>query len=144
MDIGSRRFHWVDEATLAIHPDVVLHPVGEAFRAAVVPLVPLLGLVHLRIPLLLLVLGGAWCGDQGGIDDRALLHCHAIGFIVGFDHLKDLLAHIMLLQQVPECQNRGLIRDPVADHVDPSKTAHRRHLDQRILHRWITEVVRAA
>jgi hypothetical protein len=33
-----------------------LHPVGEAFRAAVVPLLALAGLVHLRIPLLLLVL----------------------------------------------------------------------------------------
>jgi len=33
-----------------------LHPVGEAFRAAVEPLLALAGLVHLRIPLLLLVL----------------------------------------------------------------------------------------
>jgi hypothetical protein len=30
------------------------------------------------------------------------------------------LAEIMLLQEVPERQNRGLIRDPIADHVDPS------------------------
>jgi len=47
----------------------------------------------------------------------------------------------MLLQQVPERQDRGLIRDPIADHVDPSETAHCRHLDQRILHRWIAEDV---
>jgi len=42
---------------------------------------------------------------------------------------------------VPERQNRGLIRDSIADHVDPCETAHRRHLDQCILHRWIAEVV---
>ena len=119
-----------------------LYPVGEAFRAAVVPLLALASLVHLRIPLLLLVLGGAWCGDQGGIDDRALLHGHAIDLEVRLDHLNNLLAEIMLLQQVPERQNRGLIRDSIADHVDPSETAHRRHLDQRILHRWIAEVGR--
>ena len=64
--------------------------------------------------------GGAWCGDHGGIDDRALLHFHAIDLEVGFHDLKDLLAEIMLLQEVPERQNRGLIRDPIADHVDPS------------------------
>ena len=70
--------------------------------------------------------GGAWCGDQGGIDNRALLHGHAVGFEMGVHHSKDLLAEIMLLQQVPERQNRGLIRDPIADHVDPSEAAHRR------------------
>ena len=64
--------------------------------------------------------GGAWCGDQGGIDDRALLHRHAIGLEVGFHDFKDLLAEIVLLQQMPERQNRGLIRDTIADHVDPS------------------------
>ena len=60
---------------------------------------------------------------------------------MGFDHLKNLLAEIVLLQQMAEGQDRGLIRDPIADHVDPSESAHRRHLDQRILHRWIAEVV---
>ena len=122
-----------DEAALAIHADVNLHPE--------VPLLALAGLVHLRIPLLLLIFGGAGRRDQGGINDRALLHRHAVGLEVGFDHLKDLLAEIVLLQQVPERENRGLIRNPVTDHVDPCKTAHRRHLDQRILHRWIAEVV---
>jgi hypothetical protein len=55
--------------------------------------------------------------------------------------LKDLIAQIVLLQQVPKRQNRALIRDPIADHVDSSEMAHRRHLDQRMLHRWIAEVV---
>ncbi len=55
-------------------------------------------LVHLRISLLLLVLGGAGSRDQGGINDRDLLHGHAIGFEVCLDHLKDLFAKIVLLQ----------------------------------------------
>jgi len=45
MHMGSRGFHGVDEAALAIHADVDFHPVGEAFREAVVPLVAFLGLV---------------------------------------------------------------------------------------------------
>ena len=32
MHIGGHGFHWVDEAALAIHADVDLHPVCEAFR----------------------------------------------------------------------------------------------------------------
>jgi len=123
----------VDEAAFAIHADVDLHPE--------VPLLALAGLVHLRIPLLLLVLGGAGCRDQGGIDDRALLHRHAVGLEVGFDHLKDLFAEIMLLQQVLERENRGLIRDSVADQLDARKAAHGGHLDQGFFHRWIAEVV---
>jgi hypothetical protein len=63
-------------AGLRLHPEV--------------PLFAFAGLVHLRIPLLLLVLAGAWYDDQGGIDDRALLHGHAIGLEVVFDHPKDL------------------------------------------------------
>jgi len=80
----------VDKAALAIHADVDLHPE--------IPLVTFLCLVHLRIPLTSLILGGAGRGDQSGINDRALLHGHAVGLELGRDHLKDLLAQIMLLQ----------------------------------------------
>lgn len=70
-----------------------------------------------------------------------MLHRHAVGLEVGFDHFKDLFAEIVLLQQVPERENRCLIRDPITDHVDPCKSAHRRYLDQSIHHRWIAEAV---
>ena len=46
----------MDEAVVLVHTDVDIHAVGAAFRVAVVPLVPLLGLMHLRIPLPLRVL----------------------------------------------------------------------------------------
>ena len=85
--------------------------------------------------------GGTGSGDQSGIDNRALLHGYVVVLEMSFDHLKDLLAEIVIIQQVPERQDRGLIRDPIADHVAPSETTHRGNLDQRILHRWIAEVV---
>ena len=85
--------------------------------------------------------GGAGCRDQGGIDDRSLLHGHAVGLEVGLHRLKDLLPQIVLLQQVPERQDRGLIRNPLSDQVDPCKSAHDRYLDQRILHGWIAQVI---
>jgi len=117
-----------------------LHPVGEAFRAAVVPLVALLGLVHLRIALALFVLGGTGGGDQGGIDDAALPHRHAPSAEMCFDRLKNLLAYIVLLQQVAKGQDRRLIRDPVADQIAAGKATHGRHRsDQGLFHRRIAE-----
>jgi hypothetical protein len=63
---------------------------------AEIPLVAFLGLVHFWIPLALLVFRGGWSGDQGGINDRALLHGHASRLEMGFDGLKDSLAKIVL------------------------------------------------
>ena len=65
---------------------------------AEIALLALLRLVHLGIPLALLVLGGAGRGDQGGINDRALLHGHAADFEMAFHCIKDLLAEIVILQ----------------------------------------------
>ena len=47
----------------------------------------------------------------------------------------------MLLQQVVEGQNRRLVWDPLADQVDPRKPAHRRHLDQGVLHGRVAQRV---
>jgi hypothetical protein len=105
MHVGIGRFDRVDEAVVLVHTDVHLH--------AEVPLFALTGLVHLWIPLTLLVLGGAGGCDQGGVDDRSLLHGHALILEVTFHRLKDLLAEIVLLQQVEEGEDRGFIRDPL-------------------------------
>lgn len=79
--------------------------------------------------------------DQGGIDDCALFHGHAALLEMGFHRLEDLLTEVIFLKQVAEGQDRGLIWDSVADHVDPCETAHRGNLDMRILHCWVAEVV---
>ena len=55
-------------------------------------------LISDRIPLSLLVLGGAGRFDQGCIDDRALAHRHAFLTEMSFDGVKDLLSQAMLLQ----------------------------------------------
>jgi len=83
--------------------------------------------------------GGAGRCDQGGIDDCALLHGHALDLEVGFHSLKNLLTEIVLLQQMAERQDRGLIGDALADQVDAGKAPHGGHLDQGILHRWVAE-----
>jgi hypothetical protein len=53
--------------------------------------------------------------------------------------VKDLLGKPMLLQQVAEAENRGLIRDSVTDQLDPGKAAHGGYLDHCLFHRRIAE-----
>ena len=58
---------------------------------------------------------------------------------MGFDHLKDLFALIVLLQPVVACQDHGLIRDLIADRLDASEVVHRGHLDEGLFHCRIAE-----
>lgn len=62
--VGRRAHHAVHQARLIIDTDVRLH--------AEVVLVTLLGLMHFRVALTVLVLGRTRRIDQRGIDDRAL------------------------------------------------------------------------
>jgi len=95
--------------------------------------------VHLRIPLLLFVLGGAGGGDQGCIDDRALLRRHAYRAKVNIINHKDLRVQIVLLKHMVEGQDRGLIQVPIADQLHSGKAAHGGHLDQCLFHGRIAE-----
>ena len=134
MHVGSGRLDRVDEAIVLVHADMQFYPE--------VPLIAFAGLVHLRNPLSILVhvpparfacgLGRVdGCRDRGGIDDRALLHGHAVGLEVGFHCLKDLFAVIVLLQQVTEAEDRDFVRDLVTDKLNSRKTMHGGHLDER-------------
>ena len=100
----------MDQAGILVDADKDFHPV--------VPLIALLGLVHFRIPLPLFVIGGAGGGNQGGIHDLALAHRHAPCAEMVIDRLKDVLAQLVLLKQVPEgqdCQPTGKTGGSVFD-----------------------------
>ena len=131
--VGGRGDDRMDQAGVLIDTNMDFH--------TEVPLVALLGLVHLRIPFPLIVLGGTGRRDQGGIDDRALPHRHAPMAEVSLDGLKDLLPQLVFLQQVAEGQDRGLIWDPVTDQLDAGKTPHGGDLDQGLFHRRVAERV---
>lgn len=72
----------MDQAGILVHAEVDFH--------AEVPLVAILGLMHLRIALASLVLGGAGRRDQGGVHDPALSHRHAMLAQMSLDGFKDL------------------------------------------------------
>jgi len=43
----------------------------------------------------------------------------------------------VLFQQVPEVEDRGLIRNPAIDHVDPRKATKAGGVDQHLLHQRV-------
>jgi len=69
-DLGSRAFDGMNQTALFFEANVRFH--AEA------PLIAFLGLAHLRVPFFVLILGGAWRSDQGGIHDRPPLHAQAL------------------------------------------------------------------
>ena len=96
MDIRWCDLHRMHEPAKRINPDVALH--------AETPFVALLRLVHLRIALLLHVLGGRRLIDDGGVD-----HGSAFEHMSRFHHdtvdgIEKQLVQSILLQQVPELQ----------------------------------------
>ncbi len=130
--VGRRDHRAVRQAGLAVHADVQLH--------AEVPLLALAGLMHLRVTLLVLVLGGAGRTDDRGVHDRAATDLHPLGL----QHLAHLgeqgLAQLVSLQQATKLQQRGRVRHPLAAQVDADKATQRRAVQQRLLARRIGQI----
>ncbi len=72
--------------------------------------------------------------NHAGIDERVLLYGHAGILEMGFDTLENLLAKVVLLEQVPKRQDRRLVMNQVGHHVDLCETADGDRLDHRIFH----------
>ena len=105
----------MDEAALAVNPDVQFH--------AARPWLPLARGMHLRIPLPGLILGGCGSLNQGGIHDRALPQAEAQARQMLLDQCKNARAQGMRCQEVPACAQRGFIRHPRCQ-AQPGKMAH--------------------
>ena len=129
--IGGGRGKAVNQANRAIDTNMALH--------AKVPLIALLRLMPLRITRLISILRRAGRFDDRRINDTAFPNHQAMPGQLAVDLLEQLLAQIVLFQQVPEVQDRRLIGNP--GQANTRKTTHRLDLIQRVLHRRITQVV---
>jgi hypothetical protein len=92
---------------------------------AEVPLIALLGLMHLRVAHLALVLG-RWRGmDDCGIHHRAALEQQAYSFQHVVNRIHELRRPFVAFQQTPEIQNGGFIRQRIVRQLQLSDAAHR-------------------
>jgi hypothetical protein len=108
---------------------------------AEIPLVALLGLLHLRIALLGLVLGRGSDRHDGGVDDGALAHEQALLGQSGVDLLEDPLGQGMLLQQMAETQRRGGVWHALDGQVNTDEVAHGLAIVDSIFERLVGESV---
>ena len=91
----------------AVHANMRLH--------AKVPLVPLLRLMHLRIPLLRPILRRTGGTDDGGIHNGPSTDLHAMDRQIRANPRKQLLAQLVGFQEMPKLADRRLIRHGLAD-----------------------------
>lgn len=130
--VRGGRDHRVNELGLAVHPHVRLHPE--------IPLIALLGLVHLGVARSFPVLRRGGCLDDRGIDDGAAAHGETAGMQVPLDESEDSFAEAVRLQQVAELAHRGLVGRALAPQVDAHEGAHGARVVERFFDGGVREV----
>src|SRR6516164_4615138 len=130
--IGRGGGHRMDQLGTAVDAKMSLH--------AEVPLVALLGLMHLGITRLLGVLGRRRRVDDRGVDDRAGGHLQSLCHQMPLHFIKQLPAQIMLFQQMAEAAHCRLVRHRLAAEIDADKIAHRHRIVERLFHRRVRQV----
>jgi len=124
--IGRRCRDRVHQARVSVHANVRLH--------AKVPLVALLGLVHLRVALAFVVLGGTGRCNQGGIHHRSGLEHQPAVNQFGIDSRQYLRAQVVLFEHVPKAQDGTLIGQPGDASIEFGKLAVQRDVMQGLFH----------
>ena len=115
--VGGRRDQRMHQPRLSIDANVRLH--------AELPVVTLLGLVHLRVARLGLVLCRGWGRNQRGIDDRPFTQDQALFGQMGVDRLEDLACEPVRFEQTSEFQQGGRIRCRLPRQINPHEAADR-------------------
>ena len=132
VNIGRCRDYGVNELGAAVDTDVGFH--------AEVPLIAFARLTHLRIALFLLVLGGTWRTDNTGVNDRPAGNLQPIFLQILIDQVEQLIAQIVLLHQVAELADRGLVRHGFSAEVNPDELAQRSGIVEGFLGSRIRQV----
>ena len=132
-DVRRRRDHGVHQLAVPVRADVRFHPE--------IPLVAFLGLVHFRVALLFLVLGGGRRGDQRGVHQGAFAQQQALRGEVGVDGGEEALAQIVGLQQAAELQERRGVRHALGIQVDASEAAQRLAVVEGVFEGFIGQAI---
>ncbi len=122
----------MDEAAARVHAGVAFH--------AEIPLVSFFRLVHFGITGFPGVLCGTGRADQRGVHDTSAPH-HPSGTLqTAVDRVKKQLPQAVLLQQMPELQQRGGVGYVLLKKVDPHEFAHGIAVIDSVLHALIGQV----
>lgn len=98
------------------------------------------GLLHLRIALSLLVLGGGWRIDDGRIHDAPAAYDLTSAFQSFDDALKHRLPQPAVLQDPPEFQQRRGVRRAFLQEIDAHELSHGVAIIKGILYPFVRQV----
>ncbi len=129
--VGRGHGDAVHRAGVDVGADVDLHPK--------IPLLALLGGVHVRVAGFVLVLGGAGGMDEGGVHHRAFGHQQAFGFEVRIDGVQQYGGQAVVFEEMPEVEDRGLVRQGISDTGKAREAAHTLDFVERVLHLAVGE-----
>ena len=110
MHVGGGSFHSVHIAAARIHTNVALH--------TEIILISLLGLAHLRIPLLLFVLGRTWSLNKRRVHYRTATHHIAALFKPTGKCMEKHLPNAMLFQQMAKLEQGSSVRHLFVDKIN--------------------------
>ena len=124
--------HRMNELGPAVHSNVGLH--------SEVPLFALAGLVHVRIALLLFVLGRTGCADNARVNDGAPGYLQPIFLEVLIHQVEQVIAQIMFLHQMAEFADGCLVRHRLPAQINPHELAQGAGVVKGFLGGWIGQV----
>jgi len=116
MHIGGRCRNRMNDLGLAVDANIHLH--------TKIPLIPFLGLMHLRIARLFPVYGGARSIDDAGIQNSAAGDPQLLRLKVFANRLKQLLTQPIPFQQMPKVEIRHFIRHRGTSEINAHKAAY--------------------
>src|SRR5690554_2848195 len=131
VNVGSGGINAMNQAQNVVDTNVHLH--------AEVPFVALSGLVHFWIALAGNVLGRAGSRNNGGINNAAFAQHQAVLLQVFVYLFEQRLAQTVLLQEMPEVENGGLVRQAI--QLQAGIVSHGFDLVQSVFHGRVAEVI---
>jgi len=117
----------------------VVHHIGVGIDSDVgfhakVPLLALLGLMHVGVALAAVVLGGAGGGDERGVHDGALPEQQPFAAEFGVDAAQNLGPDLVRLQEVAKAQDGALVGQARHARIEVGELAVQWHVVQRFFH----------
>src|SRR4051794_13614866 len=126
MCIRRRNSCRMNEAGFAIHTNMALH--------AELPLIAFLGLTHFWISFLLLVFRRGRCSNNRGVNYRTASNLQSSLGQVPVDLTKQLIAQMVLFQQMTEVQYCRFIGNWFTSQINAHKLAHRGRIVEGFFH----------
>lgn len=116
VNIGGSRDHRMNQPGFAIDTDMRLHPE--------IPLIPFLRLVHIRITLSFLVLGGTGRINDRGIDYRSAGNFYPVLIEILIDQMEQVIAEIVFFHQMAKLADCSFVGNRLLTEIDTDEVAH--------------------